>query len=70
MILMFSIASVNVLSVSAQNSEIVVDSQIEWIEDRELEENLRIVSGGELTINGLSMTISDGVSVIVEEGGI
>lgn len=70
MILMFSIASANVLSVSAQNSEIVVDSQIEWIEDRALEENLRIVSGGELTINGLSMTISDGVSVIVEEGGI
>ncbi len=65
-----SLLSVAPVSVSAQSGETVVDSQIEWTEDRLLEGDVRIVSGGELTINGLTLTIADEVSVIVEEGGI
>lgn len=58
------------MGASAESAETVIDSQVEWVDDRMLDGDLRIVSGGELTINGLSMTIADGVSVIVEEGGV
>lgn len=56
--------------VVAEENEIVIDSQVEWVEDRTLDSDVRVVAGGELTINGLTMTVADGVSVIVEEGGI
>ncbi len=65
-----SLLSVAPVGVSAESGETVVDSQVEWTEDRSLEGDVRIVSGGELTINGLTLTIADEVSVIVEEGGI
>ena len=70
---MFFLASLAVtipLSVVAQPSEIVIDSRVEWIEDRSLKVDLRIVEGGELTLNDLTLDINDGVNIIVESGGI
>ena len=65
-----SLAVTTPLNVVAQPSEIVIDSRVEWIEDRSLEVDLRIVEGGELTLNDLTLEINDGVKIIVESGGI
>jgi len=65
-----SLVVITPLSVVAQPSEIVIDSRVEWIEDRSLEVDLRIVEGGELTLNDLTLDINDGVNIMVESGGI
>ena len=65
-----SLVVITSLSVVAQPSEIVIDSRVEWIEDRSLGVDLRIVEGGELTLNDLTLDINDGVNIIVESGGI
>ncbi|MEC7682096.1 MAG: hypothetical protein VYA23_05160 [Candidatus Thermoplasmatota archaeon] len=70
MFFLTSYAVTTPLSVVAQPSEIVIDSRVEWIEDRSLEVDLRIVEGGELTLNDLTLDINDGVNIIVESGGI
>ena len=70
---MFFLTSLSVttpLNVVAQPSEIVIDSRVEWIEDRSLEVDLRIVEGGELSLNDLTLDINDGINIIVESGGI
>ena len=70
MFFLTSLAVTTPLNVVAQPSEIVIDSRVEWIEDRSLEVDLRIVEGGELTLNDLTLNINDGVNIIVESGGI
>ena len=70
MFFLTSLAVTTPLSVVAQPSEIVIDSRVEWIEDRSLEVDLRIVEGGELTLNDLTLDINDGVNIMVESGGI
>ncbi len=70
MFFLTSLAVTTPLNVIAQPSEIVIDSRVEWIEDRSLEVDLRIVEGGELTLNDLTLDINDGVNIIVESGGI
>ena len=70
MFFLTSLAVTTPLNVVAQPSEIVIDSRVEWIEDRSLEVDLRIVEGGELTLNDLTLDINDGVNIIVESGGI
>lgn len=70
MFFLTSLAVTTPLNVVAQPSEIVIDSRVEWIEDRSLEVDLRIVEGGELTLIDLTLDINDGVNIIVESGGI
>lgn len=69
-LMIVSLFSVSPFGVGAESTETVIDSQVEWVDDRLLEGDVRIVSGGELTVNGLTLTIADGASVIVDEGGI
>ena len=68
--LLTALATTTSLNVVAQPSEIIIDSRVEWIEDRSLEVDLRIVSGGDLTLNGLTLDINDRVNIYVESGGI
>ena len=70
MFFLTSLAVTTPLNVVAQPSEIVIDSRVEWIEDRSLEVDLRIVEGGELSLNDLTLDINDGINIIVESGGI
>ncbi|MCH2645818.1 MAG: hypothetical protein MKZ53_02445, partial [Candidatus Thalassarchaeum sp.] len=67
--LLTALATTTSLNAVAQPSEIVIDSQVEWIEDRSLETDLRIVSGGDLTLSGLTLSIHDEVNIYVESGG-
>ena len=67
--LLTALAATTSLNAVAQSSEIVIDSQVEWIEDRSLERDLRIVSGGDLTLRDLTLNIHDGVNIYVESGG-
>ena len=55
------------MSVAADGEDIVIDSQVEWVEDRTLEGDVRVVAGGELTINGLNLVVSDDSQIIVDE---
>ena len=67
--LLTALATTTSLNAVAQPSEIVIDSQVEWIEDRSLEADLRIVSGGDLTLSGLTLSIHEEVNIYVESGG-
>ena len=67
--LLTALATTTSLNAVAQPSEIVIDSQVEWIEDRSLEVDLRIVSGGDLTLRDLALSIHDEVNIYVESGG-
>jgi len=67
--LLTGLATTTSLNAVAQPSEIVIDSQVEWIEDRSLEADLRIISGGDLTLSGLTLSIHDEVNIYVESGG-
>ena len=67
--LLTALGTTTSLSVVAQPSEIVIDSQVEWIEHRSLDRDLRIVSGGDLTLRDLTLTIHDEVNIYVESGG-
>ena len=58
------------MSVAADGEDIVIDSQVEWVGDRTLEGDVRIVAGGDLTINALNLVISDDSQIIVDEGGM
>ena len=69
LILIASILFVTTPAVNAQTDEIVIDSTVEWVEDLTLDSNLRITSGGHLTINGITLDIADSVTVLVEDGG-
>ena len=66
--LLTTLGTTTSLNVAAQPSEIVIDSQVEWIEDRLLEADLRIVSGGDLTLNDLTLSIHEEVNIYVESG--
>ena len=68
--LLTALATTTSLNVVAQPSEIIIDSRVEWIEDRSLEVDLRIVAGGDLTLNGLTLDINDRVNIYVESGGM
>ena len=67
--LLTALATTTSLNAVAQPSEIVIDSQVEWIEDRSLEVDLRIVSGGDLTLRDLALSIHEEVNIYVESGG-
>jgi hypothetical protein len=42
---------------------------VTWADDQTVEGTVRIVSGGHLTVNSADATVSDGSSIIIEEGG-
>ena len=69
LILIASIVFSGTPAVNAQDNEIVIDSAVEWVEDRSIDSDLTIVSGGHLIINGITLDIADDVTIIVEEGG-
>ena len=68
-LLLTSLVSAASLTANAQSSEIVIDSAVEWVEDRSLDGNLRIVPGGYLIIDGITLDIADDVTIMVEDGG-
>ena len=54
---------------SADGAETVIGANVTWADDQTVEGTVRIVSGGHLTVNGADATVSDGSSIIIEEGG-
>jgi len=68
-LLLTSLVSAASLTANAQSSEIVIDSAVEWVEDRSLDGDLRIVPGGYLIIDGITLDIADDVTIMVEDGG-
>ena len=54
---------------SADGGETVIGADVTWTDDQTVEGTVRIVSGGHLTVNGADAAMSDGSSIIIEEGG-
>jgi len=54
---------------SADEAETVIGANVTWADDQPVEGTVRIVSGGHLTVNGADAAMSDGSSIIVEDGG-
>jgi len=54
---------------SADEAETVIGANVTWVDDQPVEGTVRIVSGGHLTVHGADATVSDGSSIIIEEGG-
>ena len=55
---------------SADEAETVIGANVTWADDQTVEGTVRIVSGGHLTVHGADATVSDGSSIIIEEGGV
>ena len=54
---------------SADEAETVIGANVTWADDQPVEGTVRIVSGGHLTVNGADAAMSDGSSIIIEDGG-
>jgi len=54
---------------SADEAETVIGANVTWADDQSVEGTVRIVSGGHLTVNGADAAMSDGSSIIIEDGG-
>ena len=55
---------------SADEAETVIGANVTWADAQTVEGTVRIVSGGHLTVHGADATVSDGSSIIIEEGGV
>ena len=57
-------------TVSAEDSEILIDSAVEWNDDQTVSGIYRIIEGGSLTISDAVLSMESGSSIIVETGGL
>ena len=56
-------------SASADEAETVIDDNVTWMSEQEVEGAVRIVNGGHLTIDGTEARMYTGSSIVVESGG-
>ena len=56
-------------SASADAAETVIDDNVTWMGEQEVEGAVRIVNGGHLTIDGTEARMYTGSSIVVESGG-
>ncbi len=56
-------------SMAENTNEIVIESDITWTEDQEIDGTVRIVDGGKLTIVNSEITFSTESKLIIDEGG-
>ncbi len=56
-------------SMAENTNEILIESDITWTEDQEVDGNVRIVDGGKLTIIDSEITFSSESKLIIDEGG-
>ena len=56
-------------SASADEAETVIDDNVTWMGEQEVEGAVRIVNGGHLTIDGTEARMYTGSSIVVESGG-
>ena len=65
LLLLASIVSIPPSSL-AENSEILVESDLTWSNDMVITENVRVVNGGSLTLSNAYFSVSDGVEIFVD----
>ncbi len=56
-------------SMAENTNEILIESDITWTEDQEIDGNIRIVDGGKLTIINSEITFSTDSKLTIDEGG-
>tara|TARA_Y100000588_G_scaffold116726_1_gene127797 strand:- start:21188 stop:22570 length:1383 start_codon:yes stop_codon:yes gene_type:complete len=50
----------------AEGEDIIVESNLTWMNDMDLSQNVRVVNGGSLTLTGIEISISDGIEIFVD----
>ena len=56
-------------SMAENTNEILIESDITWTEDQDIEGDVRILNGGKLTIIDSEITFSTESKLIIDEGG-
>jgi|GEM_PF-92474 len=69
-VMLMSMLSFGLSNAAAESPEIVIDSAVEWVDDDSIDTIVRIVDGGDLTINGAKISMQEGSGFIIEAGGI
>lgn len=69
-VMLMSMLSFGLSNAAAESPEIVIDSAVEWVDDDSIDTIVRIVEGGDLTINGAKISMQEGSGFIIESGGI
>ncbi len=69
-VMLMSMLSFGLSNAAAESPEIVIDSAVEWVDDDSIDTIVRIVEGGDLTINGAKISMQEGSGFIIEAGGI
>ena len=69
LILMASIC-VSCIQVSAEDAELVIDSNVTWESNEVIDGAIRISEGGSLTISGIDVSVTHGSSIVVDNGGL
>ena len=50
----------------AEGEDIIVESNLTWMNNMDLSQNVRVVNGGSLTLTGIEISISDGIEIFVD----
>ena len=69
-VMLMSMLSIGLSNAAAESPDIVIDSTVEWVDDDSIDTIVRIVDGGDLTINGAKISMQEGSGFIIEAGGI
>ncbi len=68
-VIMIASICVSCVNTSAEDAELVIDSDVTWGSDEAIEGTVRIAEGGTLTILDIDVSVSSGSMIVVEEGG-
>ncbi|MCP2506872.1 MAG: hypothetical protein NLN64_01065 [Candidatus Thalassarchaeaceae archaeon] len=69
MIMMYLNISFSGIVMGQEGGDILIESDVTWTENNNLESNIKIINGGKLTISNSEIIISTGLSINIESGG-
>ncbi len=60
---------ISCVNASAEDAELVIDSDVTWESNEVIDGAIRISDGGSLTISGIDVSVAPGSSIVVDNGG-
>ena len=60
---------VSCIQASAEDADLVIDSDVTWESNEVIDGAIRISDGGSLTISGIDVSVASGSSIVVDNGG-
>ena len=59
---------VSCIQASAEDADLVIDSDVTWESNEVIDGTIRISDGGSLTISGIDVSVASGSSIVVDNG--